>query len=535
MSRRQRCAKKKVFRARAARAKVLRRRARGAGATRAVTAATAAAVSLAGVAASSGYANTNPTAQTLQEKAGSAAASLARCPVPAPARSSKPSDFADVRGTLFFTADDGVHGRELWKSDGTKAGTVLVKDINPGPGDGDGYGPTYLTAVGRKLFFTADDGVNGRELWKSNGTKAGTVLVKEITPGPGDGYGDDPKYLTAAGGKLFFSADDGTHGTELWKSNGTKAGTVLVEDINRRARSSSPSFLTAVGGKLYFVADGTRDTELWKSNGTKAGTVLVKNINPGGQSNDYDYGPSSLAAAAGKLYFSDDDDNLGTELWTSNGTKAGTVLVKDIYPGTEAGAYYPSSSYPAFLTASAGKLYFSATDRTHGGELWKSNGTKAGTVLVRNIKPGDDGSYPSFLTDMGGTLFFAARDGIHGEELWKSGGSSTGTVLVKNIRPGDASSSPSSLAAVGGTMFFTATDGTHGQELWKSNGSSTGTVLVKDIRPCPGQYRGPSELTRVGSRLFFAGNDGVHGQELWKSNGTKAGTVLVKNINPGRR
>ena len=93
-----------------------------------------------------------------------------------------PSYLTAVGGTLFFTADDGVHGRELWKSDGTRAGTVLVKDIDPRRATTTTKRPASLTDVGGTLFFTADDGVHGPELWKSDGTKAGTVLVKDITP-----------------------------------------------------------------------------------------------------------------------------------------------------------------------------------------------------------------------------------------------------------------------------------------------------------------------------------------------------------------
>ena len=86
-----------------------------------------------------------------------------------------------VGGKLFFTVNDGKHGTKVWKSDGTKAGTLMVKDINRATDDG--YGPTYLTAVGGKPFFAVDDGTHGKELWKSNGTKAGTVMVKDIDPG----------------------------------------------------------------------------------------------------------------------------------------------------------------------------------------------------------------------------------------------------------------------------------------------------------------------------------------------------------------
>jgi ELWxxDGT repeat protein len=186
-----------------------------------------------------------------------------------------PSTLSSVNGTLFFYAGDGIHGREIWKSDGTPSGTVMVKDINIGTGDSI---IGWFTDLNGKVLFRAQDAAHGAELWTTNGTAAGTVLFKDINLG-GD---SNPGYLTVLNGVLFFSADDGTHGAELWKSDGTAAGTVMVKDINP-GTGNSLSFpeLTALNGVLYFFAyDGVHHPTLWKSDGTAAGTFMWASRTP---------------------------------------------------------------------------------------------------------------------------------------------------------------------------------------------------------------------------------------------------------------
>lgn len=183
---------------------------------------------------------------------------------------SRPSELTDVDGILFFAANDGVAGNELWKSDGTIGGTIMIENINnPAPGSSAGSSPDELANIDGILYFTADDGVNGRELWKSNGTEAGTVLVKDINVGSDSNATE----LTNVNGTVFFSADDGVNGRELWKSDGTT--TSMVKDL--AAGSSNPHDLQNVNGLLYFKTNDNNTTEeLWTSNGTEAGTISIK-------------------------------------------------------------------------------------------------------------------------------------------------------------------------------------------------------------------------------------------------------------------
>lgn len=251
--------------------------------------------------------------------------------------------------------------------------------------------------------------------------------------------------------------------------------------------------------------------------------LLVKDINT--QFLASSSSPADFTDVNGTLFFTAITGTEGRELWKSDGTAAGTVLVKDINPGA-------GFSFPSFLTNVNGTLYFAANGGTHGFELWKSDGTGAGTVQVKDIAVGSGNSLPNSLTNVNGTLYFTANDGLAGEELWTSDGTTVGTVLVKDISPGATGSSPTSLTDVNGTLFFAANDGSTGVELWTSDGTAGGTSLVKDIYAGTGNSS-PGYLTNVSGTLYFSAADGLTGVELWKSDGTAGGTIQVKDILPG--
>ena len=199
-------------------------------------------------------------------------------------------------------------------------------------------------------------------------------------------------------------------------------------------------------------------------------------------------------------------------------------MVKDIFPGNLASQPY--------LTAVGSTLYFQASNGTNGYELWKSDGSADGTVMVKDINAGAADSSPSYLAVIGSTLYFQAGDAATGFELWRSDGSAESTVMVKDINLGAGSSSPSYLAAVGSTLYFQAGDGLVGSELWKSDGSASATVMVKDINSGAGSSS-PAYLTAVGSTLYFQAGDASKGFELWKSDGSAETTAMVKQVGLG--
>ena len=247
------------------------------------------------------------------------------------------------RDFLLFAGNDGSGGAtyeenyELWSCD-TEDNVTLIKDINPGPDgslnlDVDTFSLGYSIKYNGELYFSADDGSRGTELWKTSGTAVGTTLVADINPDTGH---SSPWDLMVHNGELYFGADDGSRGRELWKTNGTAVGTTFVADMNPDTGGSYAYPLTVHNGELYFGADdGSRGNELWKTNGTAVGTTLVADINPGSGGS----GLRNLMVFNGELYFVAYHRDHAYEIWKTDGTRQGTMMVMDLWPGGGDGCY----------------------------------------------------------------------------------------------------------------------------------------------------------------------------------------------------
>ncbi|MFM7248631.1 MAG: ELWxxDGT repeat protein [Planctomycetaceae bacterium] len=409
----------------------------------------------------------------------------------------------------------------------------LVLDINALPLGAD---PASFAVVGNIAYFAAGDAACGRELWRTDGTAAGTLRVADIEPGSA---GSDPEGLTPVGTQLFFAATRAGD-RELWVTDGTSSGTRLVKNIKTvdpgaygaPEFSSAPSQLTAFGGRVWFAADdGTHGTELWVSDGTEAGTVLVRDLDPRGtgtQARPDSGAPLELTPFQGRLFFtgvSSDQDSIGRVLWSTDGTEPGTVVVSQISAG--------KGGEPGELAVSGGRLFFAASGFPGTREVWTSDGTGPGTTFLATVRAQSLDPLNAIydIVPFAGGVVFSGDDGSSGHEPWFSDGTTSGTRPLADIAAAGGSD-PSRAVVVGSRAYFAATSAPLGRELWSTDGTPAGTKLVQDIHPGAAGSE-PVALTALGGVLAFAADDGTHGREPWVSDGTAAGTRLVEDIRPG--
>ncbi len=347
------------------------------------------------------------------------------------AAGSRPMFLTEVNGKLYFSANNGIDGRELWIYDGT-TDTASIRNLNTIAGVGSS--PRFITELNGKLYFSADDGTGeGRELYYYDiaTNQHGYVynhLLQTLNPGPAS---SDPRDLRVQNGVLYFSANEGTgFGRELYRYdpvNDADTGPVRIADVNPGVGNSNPVFMANIDGKIYFSADdGVTGRELWKYDSVTNQTAQVRDINPG----PADSNPFFLTATNGVIFFTADNGNpaIGPNMELM---KYDTNL--DMM-STAADISLVFGSYPAYLTEMNGELYFGAYSEVTvnssgnikytGYELWKYNIATGVTSLVDDLAKGifqDSG--PFWITEANGMLYFGAQDSnLNGRELWKSDG-----------------------------------------------------------------------------------------------------------------
>ncbi|MCP4643353.1 MAG: hypothetical protein GY851_23100 [bacterium] len=473
-----------------------------------------------------------------------------------------------AEGILYFSADDGLHGRELWQVD-SQGVARLARDVLPGP---EGSNPRKLCPATEGVYFIVDlpeeasgdvalwrhssqrsntngdqefpadaepawlvpcrDGVlfdtfypdQGRELAFHGKTAPKGTAVRDIAQGPEHGVSAEKLIDRPFEGRALFKARTREQGDwKLWMTDGTPDGTLpILPDValGPNVTYGEPTHAVAVGSRLFFSGAAS----LWLVTAEQDGAFVVKHVpGPGA--------PRNFCEFRDAVYFQAEDQGHGAELWRTDGTPEGTRMVKDIQSG-------PPGSAPYALRALDDAIVFNADDGLHGVELWRSDGTADGTVLVRDVCRGPAGANTYQNTVHKGRVFFAAEHPGYGEELWCTDGTAAGTVLVKEIHPGAGDAEPYYLTVYGDLLYFCANDGVHGEELWCSDGTDEGTRLVLDIHPESHRIRSsnPVELAVFAGCLYFVADDVTHGAELWvcEAGADPPGPAyLLKDVHPG--
>ncbi len=466
-------------------------------------------------------------------------------------RSSSPTDLFGDAGTRWFMATDPGHGLELWETDGTPQGTRLVDDLDSGD-LGSFRGAVRLP--NGTLVVAAWTLATGVELFARAPGANRLRLVADLVPGAD---GSEPRALTVWGNACWFVLN----GMELWRTDGTAAGTRRVEDLRaitsswvpiermvagpgglwaggvasgrtllHKAAPSTPSvevtlpstalqqprFLGTLGTRLVFSSASAFGFEPFVHDGATGNAALLADIHPTGNSE-----PKLLAVEANRIWFAALDPVHGRELWLTDGTPAGTRRVVDVLPGTASGLVGRERS----AVALAGGLVFAGSNPQVGTEPFFSDGTAAGTRPLFDIAPGTAGSAPLDFEQHAGRAYFSAIDPLHGRELWSTDGTSGGTRREVDIQAGTAQGTHTPLGSTTAGLLFAADDGMHGIEPWIFDPTTRTASLLANLAPDPINYGfGFGEVLVHDDFALFVAHRGVPGLQPFVTRGTLATT-----------
>lgn len=448
---------------------------------------------------------------------------------------SRPWGGITINNIHYFSATNPEGGYDLWKTDGSNEGTILLQaNILPEAGKCFGEGKDFL-------IFTGEDSEHGTELWLSDGSSDGTHLLIDINPGPGS---SSPYNLTKVGNKVFFIANDGTHGNELWTTDGTVKGTNMVIDADpdwNGLGENGEIELVAYGNQVIYTSvpykftEGNDSLKIWHSDGTPENTAPFFSVTPNYQSEySFLYGSNyiELIPFNGKIYFTISIDVNGPRLWYTDGTPEGTHGI-NIYSYDGSGEiYYPTSLED--LTTAGDNLFFKTTTDTIWNVKAKNNDVVwAGSPYcldpVHYQSKCKYGSLVGFTN--GNVLYDVDRGDTKGTRWWMLDG---GYNRYWEVCP-DCKYSlnyPSSITWQGRTYYSalnTDPDHDHGTELWVTDGTENGTFEFSDINQGSGSSN-PGNFVSAGRFLYFSADDGVHGDELWA---IKSPTVVSTNFSSG--
>lgn len=367
-----------------------------------------------------------------------------------------------IRNNQIYSFGTSVFGRQgIYKTDATSGVTSMVKDFS-------GIAITVYNIIPTDsivYFAWYNSYSRNYELWRTDGTEANTYIIKIGF----QNFSSDT--FASTGNTLYFKFPGG-----IWKTDGTEAGTEMVKRFDYE-----PYHFAGYRGRLFFGVYENPNSPIWTSDGTQSGTIRVTNeVN----------NPDNFIAVNNELFFlgysyQGTYGNIGTELFRTDGTINGTVLVKDIHPGPASTSLYKSTSLNNYL------YFFTNSTTTGKVELWKSDGTQSGTELITEVETIDNQSLPpSDLVTSNGKLFF-----IIGMQLWESDGTKAGTHLVNDdiFSQIKLEAYNTNLTSVGNQLFFTASNYKYGQELYVGTISKPGVTYY--ISAADGNWNDPATWT----------------------------------------